>query len=211
MRLIMLGAPGAGKGTQARKIMEHYEIPQVSTGDMLREARRNGTEMGKKAAEFMDSGRLVPDEVVVGIVSERLQADDMKKGFILDGFPRTVPQAEALSNFGITIDKVVNLEVDEEELVERLTGRLTCPKCSAMYHKVFSLPKVKWVCDHDGAELIQRDDDTEATVRNRLKVYKEQTFPLVKFYQKEGIVVDVSGTGKDAGGVFEEIQSILDQ
>ena len=205
MRLVLLGAPGAGKGTQARKIEEKWEIPQVSTGDMLRQARKAGTDLGKQAAEYMDSGRLVPDEVVVGVVSERLGQSDLAKGFILDGFPRTVPQAEALETLGVKIDRVVNLVVKEEELVERLAGRLTCPKCNAMYHRTFSPPKTQDRCDHDGAELIQRADDNEATVRNRLEVYRRQTHPLVEFYGKRGVLVDVDGTGKTAEDVFADL------
>lgn len=209
MRLILLGAPGAGKGTQARKIMEKLSIPQVSTGDMLRDARARGTELGRQASEYMDTGRLVPDEVVVGIVSQRLVASDMQKGFILDGFPRTVPQAEALEKLGVKIDQVVNLTVDEEELVERLAGRLTCPKCSAMYHKSFSPPKNPGVCDHDGVALIQRPDDQEATVRNRLSVYRAQTLPLVDFYGTRGLLISVDGTGKTAEQVFEGLLAQL--
>jgi len=205
MRLILLGAPGAGKGTQARKIMEKLSIPQVSTGDMLRDARARGTEMGRKASEYMDSGRLVPDEVVLGIVSQRLVASDMESGFILDGFPRTVPQAEALEKLGVKIDQVVNLTVNENELVERLAGRLTCPKCSAMYHKTFSPPQQPGKCDHDGVDLIQRPDDQEATVRNRLNVYRAQTLPLVDFYGSRGLLINVDGTGKTAEQVFEDL------
>jgi adenylate kinase len=209
MRLVLLGAPGAGKGTQARKIEEKWDIRQVSTGDMLRQARKAGTELGRKAGEFMDTGRLVPDEVVVGVVSQRLKQADLAKGFILDGFPRTVPQAEALETLGVTIDRVVNLVVKEEELVERLAGRLTCPKCNAMYHRTFSPPKTGGVCDHDGAELIQRADDNEATVLNRLDVYRKQTHPLVEFYGAKGVLVDVDGTGRTADEVFADLSRKL--
>ncbi len=209
MRLVLLGAPGAGKGTQARKIEETWDIRQVSTGDMLRQARKAGTELGRRAGGFMDSGRLVPDEVVVAVVSQRLKEADLAEGFILDGFPRTVPQAEALETLGVMIDKVVNLVVKEEELVERLAGRLTCPACNAMYHRTFSPPKTAGVCDHDGAELIQRADDNEATVRNRLEVYRKQTHPLVEFYGAKGVLVDVDGTGRTAEEVFADLSRKL--
>jgi adenylate kinase len=210
MKIIMLGAPGAGKGTQARKIMEKLSIPQLSTGDMLREARKQGTPMGMKAAECMERGELVPDDVVVGIVSERLKADDMQKGFILDGFPRTVPQAEALAGMGVTIDVVLNIVVDEDEIVGRLTGRLTCPACSAMFHKLFMKPAAEGICDSCGGGLIQRSDDNEVTVRNRLEVYDKQTAPLVQFYSAYGIVKDVNGTGETPDSVWGKVQDILE-
>ena len=210
MKLIMLGAPGAGKGTQARKLMETYSIPQVSTGDMLRQARAQGTDLGLEAARFMEQGHLVPDDVVVGIVAERLKADDMVKGFILDGFPRTLPQAEALAKMGVTIDHVVNIIVEQKEIVARLTGRLTCSGCGFMHHKLFLAPRVEGICDKCGGKLIQRSDDNEETVLNRLAVYEEQTSPLVEFYGKSGLVRDVSGTGETPDSVFAKVRTILD-
>jgi adenylate kinase len=210
MNLIMLGAPGAGKGTQARKIMEDYRVPQVSTGDMLREAKAKGTALGKQAARFMEAGELVPDDVVVGIVAERLGQDDMKNGFILDGFPRTLPQAEALGGMGIRIDAVLNVVVDDQEIVQRLTGRLTCSKCGFMHHRVFLPPRTEGVCDKCGGKLIQRADDNEETVRNRLLVYRQQTMPLVEFYGRKGLVHDVDGTGETPDSVYAKVKRILD-
>lgn len=210
MKIIMLGAPGAGKGTQARKITDKLSIPQLSTGDMLREARAKGTEMGLKAAKLMEKGELVSDDVVVGIVAQRLEADDVAGGFILDGFPRTVPQAEALGKMGVKIDLVLNIIVEEQEIVDRLTGRLTCPACSAMFHKLFLKPETDGVCDSCGAQLVQRADDNEATVRNRLAVYDKQTAPLVQFYSAQGIVKDVNCTGQNPDSVWGKVQDILD-
>ncbi len=209
MKVIMLGAPGAGKGTQARKLQELHGIPQVSTGDMLREARAKGTELGIEAARYMEAGELVPDDVVVGIVAQRLKADDMGKGFILDGFPRTVPQAEALDRMGVAIDHVINIVVDEDEIVTRLTGRLTCTGCGFMHHKVFLPPREHGTCDKCGATLTQRADDNEETVRNRLAVYAQQTAPLVAFYGAKGLVKDVDGTGETPESVFDKIKTIV--
>ncbi len=210
MKIIMLGAPGAGKGTQARKLVETLQIPQLSTGDMLREARSQGTELGIAAGASMEKGELVPDEVVVGIVSERLQGDDLAKGYILDGFPRTLPQARALADLGVKIDVVLNLIVDEQEIVERLTGRLTCPACSAMFHRTFMPPAAEGVCDNCSGKLIRRADDNEETVRNRLHVYHEQTSPLVDFYAGQGLVKEVGATGKDPATVFAAVGELLD-
>jgi adenylate kinase len=210
MKLIMLGAPGAGKGTQARKLMEAYSIPQVSTGDMLRQARTEGTNLGLEAARYMEQGQLVPDDVVVGIVAQRLKADDMTGGFILDGFPRTLAQAQALETMGVSIDHVINIIVDQEEIVARLTGRLTCSKCGFMHHKLFLVPEVEGVCDKCGGELIQRSDDNQKTVLSRLAVYDKQTSPLVEFYGRSGLVRDVSGTGETPDSVFSKVRSILD-
>lgn len=209
MKIIMLGAPGAGKGTQARKIEELHKIPQVSTGDMLREARKEGTELGLEAARYMEAGNLVPDDVVVGIVAERLKADDMANGFILDGFPRTVPQAKALDEMGVAIDYVLNIVVDEDEIVTRLTGRLTCTGCGFMHHKAFLPPKQEGICDQCGSALTQRADDNEETVRNRLKVYDDQTAPLVAFYGEKNLVKDIDGTGETPESVFVKVQAIL--
>lgn len=210
MKLIMLGAPGAGKGTQARKLMETYGIPQVSTGDMLRQARAQGTRLGLEAVRFMEKGQLVPDDVVVGIVAQRLTADDLADGFILDGFPRTLAQAEALAAMGVSIDHVINIIVDEEEIVARLTGRLTCSKCGFMHHRLFLAPKTAGVCDKCGGELCQRSDDNKETVLSRLAVYDKQTSPLVEFYGRSGLVRDVSGTGETPESVFSKVRSILD-
>ncbi len=214
MNLILLGGPGAGKGTQAKLIVEKYKIPQISTGDMLREAVKQGTELGKKAKEYMDKGELVPDEIVIGIVKERLKQPDCDRGFILDGFPRTIAQAEALDKIldeiGKKIDAVINIQVPEEEIVRRIVNRRTCKNCGAIYHLIYSPPKEPNKCDKCGGELYQRDDDKEETVRERLRVYREQTEPLIEYYQKKGILYNVDGT-KDINGVFEEIKSILDK
>ena len=194
MKLILLGPPGAGKGTQAEVLTKKLGIETISTGVMLRAAMRDGTELGKLAKEYIDQGKLVPDEVVVGIVKERLSQDDCKNGFILDGFPRTIPQAEALSNAGVTIDKVLSLEVDDEVIVERLTGRRECKACGTPYHiKNKPVPESgKCVC---GGEIIQRADDNEETIRNRIKVYHEQTEPIKEYYASQGKVVSVDGAG----------------
>jgi adenylate kinase len=210
MKLILLGAPGAGKGTQAKRIEENYEIPQVSTGDMLRSARKAGTPMGLKAAEAMDNGELVPDDVVVGIVKDRLGDEDLQAGYILDGFPRTVAQAEALEDLGVKVDLVINLSVKDEEIVKRLTGRLTCPGCGTMYHIEFMKPTQEGICDKCGTALIQRSDDTEATVRNRLEVYHEQTSPLTNFYGERGRLQNIDCTGGTPDSVYENVQKILD-
>jgi len=214
MNLILLGAPGAGKGTQAKLIVEKYGIPQISTGDMLREAVAKGTELGKKAKEYMDRGELVPDEVVIGIVKERLKQPDCEKGFILDGFPRTLKQAEELDKMleelGKKIDAVINVHVPEEEVVKRIVNRRTCKNCGAVYHLIYNPPKEEGKCDKCGGELYQRDDDKEETVRARYKVYKEQTEPLIEYYSKKGLLYNVDGT-KSIEEVFEEIQKILDK
>ena len=211
MRLILLGPPGSGKGTQARFLQDQMGTVQISTGDILREARKEQTPLGLEATKYMDAGELVPDEVVVGIIKERLQKDDVKQGFVLDGFPRTVAQAEALNKLGIDIDLVINLSVDEEEIITRLTGRLTCSQCSAMYHKVFNPPKVPGICDKCGGKLITRPDDNEETVRQRLKVYHEQTAPLKDYYMSTGKLVNIDGTGGTPESVFERIKLVLQQ
>ena len=191
MKLILLGAPGAGKGTQAEVIMDHLNIPAISTGNIIREALKNGTEVGLKAKSYMDAGKLVPDEVVIEIIKERLAKDDCKNGFILDGFPRTVPQAEALDAMGITIDKVVDIEVADEKIAQRLGGRRVCANCGASYHTEYKPSKVEGVCDKCGGPTVQRKDDEPATVLDRLKVYHEQTEPLKDYYAKKGILAVV--------------------
>ncbi|GAB4367261.1 MAG: adenylate kinase [Deltaproteobacteria bacterium] len=210
--IIMLGAPGSGKGTQAKKMSERFGIPQISTGDMLREAVKQGTEMGRKAKSFMDRGALVPDEVVIGIVRDRLNASDCAKGFILDGFPRTIPQAEALDrvlgDLGKKITDVLSLEVDESELMERLCGRRTCTGCGAMFHVRFNLPKTEGICDRCGGTLIQRDDDKEETIQNRLVHYKQSTEPLIGYYRNAGSLKSVKATG-EIEAIFGQIVKIL--
>ena len=193
MNLILLGAPGAGKGTQAEKICEKLSIPAISTGNMLREAMANGTEMGLKAKSFIDAGKLVPDEVVIGIIDERLKQDDCKNGFILDGFPRTIPQAEALDEMGVRIDKVIDIEVPDEKIASRLSGRRVCLKCGATYHTEFKKPKTEGICDACGDTLVQRKDDMPETVLDRLKTYHEQTEQMKGYYEKKGILRVVEG------------------
>lgn len=193
MKLILLGAPGAGKGTQAEVICEKLSIPAISTGNIIREAVKNGTEMGLRAKSFMDSGALVPDEVVIGIIKERLGQDDCKNGFILDGFPRTVPQAEALDTMGVAIDRVVEIHVNDEAIEKRLGGRRVCESCGSSYHMAFKPPKQEGVCDKCGGKLIIRKDDQPETIRDRLKVYHEQTEPLKGFYEKKGLLKVVAG------------------
>ena len=193
MNLILLGAPGAGKGTQAEKICEKLSIPAISTGNMLREAMANGTEMGLKAKSFIDAGKLVPDEVVIGIIAERLKQADCKNGFILDGYPRTIPQAEALDEMGVRIDKVIDIEVPDEKIASRLSGRRVCLKCGATYHTEFKKPKTEGICDACGDTLVQRKDDMPETVLDRLKTYHEQTEPLKGYYEKKGILRVVEG------------------
>ena len=194
MNIILLGAPGAGKGTQAEKICEYCHIPQISTGNIIRAAMKNGTEAGKKAQEFVNAGKLVPDEVVIDMVNERLKEDDCKNGFILDGFPRTVPQAQALRDMGVEIDHVIDIEVPDEIIMQRMTGRRVCGDCGATYHLVFNPSKVENVCDKCGHELIIRKDDAPETVRNRLKVYHATTEVLKDFYGKLGRLVEVNGS-----------------
>ncbi|MGB9761822.1 MAG: adenylate kinase [Caldimicrobium sp.] len=213
MNIVFLGPPGAGKGTQAKILIERYGIPQISTGDMLREHRAKGTELGKKAQEYMDKGQLVPDEIILGMVKERLSQPDCQKGFILDGFPRTVAQAEALDKLleemGKKLDFALALIVPDELLVERLTGRRTCKSCGMMYHIKYKPPKVDNKCDVCGGELYQRPDDNEETVRNRLKVYHESTAPLIEYYRKKGILREIDG-GKSIEEITQQIIQILE-
>jgi adenylate kinase len=210
--LVLLGPPGAGKGTQAGRIVAEYSIPHVSTGDILRGAVKNGTAMGLEAKKYMDAGNLVPDSVVIGIVKDRLQEPDTDKGFLMDGFPRTIPQAEALDealdSLDRAISKVVVILVDEEDLVKRLSGRRICRACQAPFHVMFNKSKVEGICDKCGGELYQRDDDSEATVRNRLEVYRDQTEPLIDYYDKAGVVARIDGA-KAPDAVYEDIQMAL--
>ena len=196
MKIILLGAPGAGKGTQAERISRQYNIPTLSTGEILRSQVRGGTELGLQAKEYMDKGELVPDALVVGMVAAFLSSEENKNGYILDGFPRSIPQAEALDQMGITIDKVLSIEVADETIVERMSGRRVCPKCGASYHVKYNPPKAEGVCDECGADLIIRADDNEATVKERLNVYHKQTEPLKDFYAKKGNLVTVQGCEK---------------
>ena len=193
MKLILLGAPGAGKGTQAEKIVEKYGIPAVSTGNIIRAALKAGTEMGLKAKSFMDARQLVPDDVVIGIIKDRLKEKDCENGFILDGFPRTIPQAQALEDMGVDIDKVLDIEVPDEKITARMSGRRVCSKCANSYHLLYKKPKTEGVCDACGGELIQRKDDAPETVQARLKEYHEMTEPLKDFYKKLGKLVIVEG------------------
>lgn len=193
MKLILLGAPGAGKGTQAEVICDALKIPAISTGNIIREALSKGTEMGLKAKSFIDAGQLVPDEVVIGIIKDRLAKDDCANGFILDGFPRTIPQAEALDAMGIEIDKVIDIEVSDERIVARMSGRRVCKACGASYHLEYKVPKQEGICDACGAELVQRKDDHPDTVLDRLDVYHKQTEPLKDYYAKKGILRIVEG------------------
>ena len=213
MRMILLGPPGAGKGTQAKMLIERMGIPQISTGDILRAAVKEGTELGKVAKGHMDGGGLVPDEVVIGIIRERIAQSDCAGGYILDGFPRTIGQAEALdamlSEMGSSIDAVVSLTADEEELVRRLTGRRTCRQCGFGYHIDSKPSKAEGVCDECGGELYQRDDDSEGPIRNRLSVYREQTTPLTDYYRGKGSLREVDGLGP-INEVQERILKALD-
>lgn len=212
MKIIMLGAPGAGKGTQAKKIAAKYEIPHISTGDIFRANIKNGTELGKKAKTYMDQGLLVPDELVVDLVVDRVQQEDCKNGYVLDGFPRTIPQAEsldaALEKLGDKIDYAVNVEVPDENIINRMGGRRACVGCGATYHIVYNPTKVEGVCDACGEKLILRDDDKPETVQKRLTVYHDQTQPLIDYYSKSGVMKEVDGT-VDMEDVFAAIVDIL--
>lgn len=212
MNLIFLGAPGAGKGTQAKMIAAKYGIPHVSTGDIFRANIKNGTELGKEAKSYMDKGALVPDELTVRILLDRVAQEDCAKGYVLDGFPRTIPQAEVLdaelTKLNDKIDFAINVDVPDENIVRRMSGRRSCPSCGATYHIVHIPPKQEGVCDKCGAALVQRDDDKEETVKNRLKVYHEQTQPLIDFYEKKDVLKNVDGT-VDSEEVFAAIVKIL--
>jgi adenylate kinase len=211
--VILLGAPGAGKGTQAERIVARFGLPHISTGDMLRAAVAQGTEMGMAARRHMEAGGLVPDEVVIGVVRDRLAEPDAGQGFLLDGFPRTLPQAERLDAMlaagGRAVTHVVLIDVPEEELVQRLAGRRTCRQCGKGYHVVFDPPRTEGVCDVCGGELYQRADDNEATVRNRLEVYREQTAPLIGYYEARGLLRSAYGGGKMPDEVFAQVEQLL--
>ena len=212
MKIIMLGAPGAGKGTQAKKIAERYSIPHISTGDIFRANIKNGTELGKKAKAYMDEGALVPDDLVVDLVVDRFKSSDCANGYVLDGFPRTIPQAEsldaALYAIGETVDFAINVEVPDENIINRMAGRRSCIGCGATYHIKYNPSKVEGVCDVCGEKLILRDDDQPETVKNRLSVYHDQTQPLIDFYNKKGVLAEVDGM-KDMDDVFNAIVNIL--
>ena len=212
LRTVLLGPPGAGKGTQATRIVEKYNVPHISTGDIFRENIKNGTELGKKAQEYMNKGELVPDDLVIEIATTRLLADDCKEGFLLDGFPRTVYQAEKLDEFlkahGLELDVVIDIEVGKDELITRLTGRRVCKSCGASFHVVNIPPKQEGICDNCGAELVQRADDNEETASNRIEVYNRETKPLIDYYEKAGNIVNIDG-GKAAEDVFAAIADRL--
>ena len=212
MKIIMLGAPGAGKGTQAKQIAAKYNIPHISTGDIFRANIKNGTELGKKAKTYMDQGALVPDELTCDLVVDRIQQEDCANGFVLDGFPRTIPQAEALDaalkKLNETMDYAIDVDVPDENIVNRMSGRRACLKCGATYHIVTIPPKQEGICDNCGSEIVQRDDDKPETVQKRLQVYHDQTQPLIDFYNNKGILKSVDGT-KDLDVVFDSIKAIL--
>lgn len=212
MKLIMLGAPGAGKGTQAKKISAKYGIPHISTGDIFRANIKGGTELGMKAKAFMDQGQLVPDDITIGMLLDRIKEDDCQKGYVLDGFPRTIPQAEsltkALTELGDKIDWAVNVDVPDENIISRMSGRRACLGCGQTYHIVYNAPSQEGICDVCGQALVLRDDDKPETVQKRLEVYHEQTQPLIDYYRGAGILAEVDGT-KDLEEVFQDIVKIL--
>ena len=213
MKLVILGPPGAGKGTQAEYIVERYNIPHISTGDIFRENIKNNTELGKEAKSYMDKGLLVPDDLVIALVEDRLNKADAKEGFLLDGFPRTVAQAVSLDSIldknNEKLTKVINISVDPEILIERAVGRRVCKTCGMTYHVKFNPPKEEGICDKDGTKLIQRDDDTEETVKTRISVYFDQTAPLIDYYRAQNLLVDIDGA-KDIDKVFEDIVNGLE-
>ncbi|MDK2807402.1 MAG: adenylate kinase [Clostridiales bacterium] len=212
MKIIMLGGPGAGKGTQAKKIADTYQIPHISTGDIFRANIKNGTPLGIKAKEYMDQGLLVPDELVVDLVVDRIAMEDAKAGYVLDGFPRTIPQAEALDRalkaIGESIDYAIDVEVPDETIIHRMSGRRACIGCGGTYHTVYTPPKVENVCDYCGGELVLREDDKPETVKKRLDVYHEQTQPLIDYYTNQKLLVEIDGT-QDVADVFAAIQKII--
>lgn len=212
MKIIVLGAPGAGKGTQAKKIAEKYQIPHISTGDIFRSNIKEGTELGMKAKAYMDQGGLVPDELTIGMLMDRIQKDDCKNGYVLDGFPRTIPQAESLTNAlnerNQKIDYAVNVDVPDENIVNRMSGRRACLSCGATYHIVYKPSKVEGICDVCGDKLVLRDDDKPETVKKRLSVYHDQTQPLIDYYKEAGVLANVDGT-QDMEKVFSDIVAVL--
>lgn len=214
MKIVMLGAPGAGKGTQAIKIADKYDIPHISTGDIFRANIKGGTELGQKAKSYIDKGELVPDEVTIGMLLDRIAQDDCKNGYVLDGFPRTIPQAEslteALKSQGDRIDFALNIDVPDEAIIERMSGRRACPKCGATYHIVYAAPKTENICDKCGTELIIRSDDKPETVKDRLNVYHQQTEPLIAYYKAAGVLREVDGT-QELPKVFEDVVAILSE
>lgn len=212
MKIVMLGAPGAGKGTQAKKIAGKYGIPHVSTGDIFRANIKNGTKLGMQAKAYMDAGNLVPDEITIGMLLDQIHQEDCEKGYVLDGFPRTIPQAEsltaALKERGESIDYAIDVDVPDENIIRRMSGRRACLSCGATYHIVYNAPKKEGVCDQCGEPLVLRDDDKPETVQNRLNVYHRQTQPLIDYYKKEGVLAQVDGT-QDMEQVFQDIVKIL--
>lgn len=215
MNLILLGAPGVGKGTQAKLLMKRYQIPQISTGDILREAVREQTPLGSKAHDFMNRGLLVPDEIVIGIIEDRLQAQDCSRGFILDGFPRTIPQAESLgevmNKLNMKLDHVVNFELDEETLIKRLAGRQTCQGCGNMYNIYFNPPRKEGICDHCGEKLFQRKDDNIKTIQERLSIYRAQTMPLIGYYQAQGKLITITlNNSEGPDQIFDRLRMMLE-
>lgn len=214
MKIVMLGAPGAGKGTQAIKIADKYDIPHISTGDIFRANIKGGTELGQKAKSYIDKGELVPDEVTIGMLLDRIAQDDCKNGYVLDGFPRTIPQAESLTeelkSQGDKIDFALNIDVPDEAIIERMSGRRACPKCGATYHIVYAAPKTGNICDKCGTELIIRSDDKPETVKDRLNVYHQQTEPLIAYYKAAGVLREVDGT-QELPKVFEDVVAILSE
>lgn len=212
MKIIMLGAPGAGKGSQASRIAKEYQLPHISTGDIFRANLKEETELGKRAKSFMDKGELVPDDITIAMLLDRIHKEDCKKGYILDGFPRTIPQAEALKEAlakkDEKIDLALDVEASDELIIKRMAGRRTCPACGAIYHIVTLPPKTEGICDRCGADLIQRKDDNEETVKNRLKIYHEVTEPLISYYKKEGILEEIDGA-EELDKVFEKVKRII--
>ena len=212
MKIVMLGAPGAGKGTQAKMIAAKYQIPHISTGDIFRANIKNGTELGMKAKSYMDAGGLVPDEITIGMLLDRIHEEDCKNGYVLDGFPRTIPQAEslakALGDMGEAIDYAINVDVPDENIINRMSGRRACLSCGATYHIVYNPPKKEGICDVCGQQLVLRDDDKPETVKKRLDVYHDQTQPLIEYYKKAGVLAEVDGT-LDMEEVFQAIVRIL--
>ena len=212
MKIIMLGAPGAGKGSQASRIAKEYQLPHISTGDIFRANLKEETELGKRAKSFMDKGELVPDDITIAMLLDRIHKEDCKNGYILDGFPRTIPQAEALKEAlakkNEKIDLALDVEATDELIIKRMAGRRTCPACGAIYHIVTLPPKTEGICDRCGADLIQRKDDNEETVKNRLKIYHEVTEPLISYYKKEGILEEIDGA-EELDKVFEKVKRII--